>query len=116
MCGHVVSLVLRFCVRCGLKKNKCHFCTCRLPDWALNVLPQLTNLFDKFAVVNFSSYIRTNETIKAKTGFLLREIFDRFKNKTLSLLNPPNLSLFLYSAHDNVLINTLSGLEIFDVN
>lgn len=86
----------------------------RLPDWALNVLPQLIDLFDKFAVIGFSGYTRTNETMKAKVGFLLREIFDRFKNKTLSLLKPDR-ALWIYSAHDNTLINILSALRIFDV-
>lgn len=86
----------------------------RLPDWALNVIPQLTDLFDKFAVIWFGGYIRTNETLKARGGFLLREIFDRFKSKTLGILNPDR-SLWIYSAHDNTLVNTLSALNVFDV-
>lgn len=64
--------------------------------------------------MHFVGYIRTNETLKAKAGFLLREIFDRFKEKALSLLKP-DYTLWLYSAHDNTLINTLSALGIFDV-
>lgn len=78
------------------------------------MIPQLTELFDKFAAIWFSGYIRTNDTLKAKGGFLLREIFDRFKNKTLGILKPDH-SLWIYSAHDNTLINTLSALKIFDV-
>lgn len=86
-----------------------------MPDWVLNVIPQLPDLFDKLAVFWFSGFIRTNETLKAKGGFLLREIFDRFKNKTLGILKPDR-SLWIYSAHDNTLINTLSALKLFDVN
>lgn len=86
----------------------------RLPDWALNVLPQLIDLFDKFAVIGFEGFIRTNETLKPKVGFLLREMCDRFKNKTLDILKP-NHVLWIYSAHDNTLINIMSALKIFDV-
>lgn len=89
-------------------------CLFRLDDWALNVIPQLADLFDKVSVIWYTGYIRTNETLKAKGGFLLREIFERIKDKTLGILNPDR-SLWIYSAHDNTLINTLSVLNIFDV-
>lgn len=78
------------------------------------MIPQLTDLFDKLSVIWFTAFIRTNETLKAKGGFLVREIFQRFKNKTLGILNPDR-SLWIYSAHDNTLVNTLSALNIFDV-
>lgn len=89
-------------------------CLFRLDDWALNVIPQLTDLFDKLSVIWFTGYIRTNDTLKARGGFLVREILERFKNKTMGILKPDR-SLWIYSAHDNTLVNTLSILNIFDV-
>lgn len=51
---------------------------------------------------------------KAKTGFLIKEIFDRFKNKSLSLLKPDR-SLWIYSAHDVTIVNVLNALNVYEV-
>lgn len=85
-----------------------------LPEWALEVLRTSSKVFDDLAVAQFTGYIRSNETLKAKTGFLVEEIFDRFKNKTLSLLNP-DYSFWMYFAHDNAIINVLSALQVYKV-
>lgn len=51
---------------------------------------------------------------KAKAGFLIKEIFERFRNKTRSLLEPDR-SLWIYSAHDNTIINVLNALNVYEV-
>lgn len=56
----------------------------------------------------------TTEMKRLKSGFLLKEILDRFKNKTLSTLSPDR-SLFLYSAHDTTIAAMLNSLGVFDV-
>lgn len=62
----------------------------------------------------WNSHLTTTETKKAKVGFLIREMFDRFKQKSLSQLNPDR-SLWIYSGHDTTIINVLSVLNIYEV-
>lgn len=49
---------------------------------------------------------------KAKTGFLLKEIFDRFEQKSLCLLESDAL-LWNYFAHESTLIDILNALDVF---
>lgn len=49
-----------------------------------------------------------------KSGFLLKEILDRFKNKTQLSLSP-NRRLWMYFAHDNTIANMLNSLGVFKV-
>lgn len=56
----------------------------------------------------------TNEMKKLKSGFLLKEILDRFTSKVQSTLNP-NRSLWMYFAHDITLSNMLNTLGMFEV-
>lgn len=51
----------------------------------------------------------------AKYGFLMKEMFDRFRNKTMSRL-VPDRSLWLYSAHDLIIYGVLHFLGIPQVN
>lgn len=68
-----------------------------------------------FAARYFEAFSRTNEMKKAKTGFLVKEIFERFKNKSLSLLKPDR-TLWIYSGHDNTIINVLNAFNVYKVN
>lgn len=56
----------------------------------------------------------TTKMKRLKSGFLLKEILDRFNNKSLSTLSP-NSSLYIYSAHDITLAAMLNSLGVFDV-
>lgn len=51
---------------------------------------------------------------KLKSGYLLKEILDRFTNKTKGSLTP-NRSLWMYFAHDITLTNMLNSLGLFEV-
>lgn len=57
----------------------------------------------------------TTELKRLRSGFLLQEIFDRFKNKTLSQLSPVNRVMWLYSGHDSTITSVLNTLGLFKV-
>lgn len=65
---------------------------------------------------HFCFAIPTNTKLLArlKTGFLIREILQRFSMKIDSTLSPDR-SLWIYSAHDSTLANVLNTLGLFEV-
>lgn len=67
-------------------------------------------------MANRSFQIATNtpKLARLKTGFLIREILDRFKNKIESQLDPDR-TLWIYSAHDTTVANVLNSLSLFEV-
>lgn len=85
-----------------------------LPEWAQKVFVDGGN-FEYLAEywLKFSS--GTVQLKRLKSGFLLKEILDRFKSKTLSTLTP-DLLLYLYSGHDTTVANMLNSLGLFEVN
>lgn len=58
---------------------------------------------------------RTPLMARLKAGFFIREMFDRFKNKSNGNLNPDR-SMWIYSAHDGTIVNILTTLGLFEVN
>ncbi|XP_055307975.1 prostatic acid phosphatase-like [Sitodiplosis mosellana] len=62
------------------------------------------------AGVYYEAFSHTKEMKKLEAGFLLKEILDRFKNKSLSLLQR---SLHIYSAHNLTIANVLNTLNFF---
>lgn len=85
-----------------------------LPDWGHHALKSTNGALEYLAAHHFEAFSHTTEMKKAKTGFLVKEIFERFRNKTLSLLKP-DLSLWIYSAHDNTITNVLNALNVYQV-
>lgn len=69
---------------------------------------------DYLGAVNYQSVTHSTEMKKLRAGFLIKEILDRFKSKTLSSLNP-NRTLWIYAAHGSVISNVLNSLDLFDV-
>lgn len=69
---------------------------------------------DKFFVDGFKSLTETAEMKKLKAGFLLKEMLERFTQKTQSKLKP-NRSIWIYSGHDITISNLLNSLDLFDV-
>lgn len=57
----------------------------------------------------------TNELKKLYSGFLLKEIMDRFDEKVNSILSPDR-SMWLYSAHDVTIASMLNTIGVFEVN
>lgn len=66
---------------------------------------------------NFHFKIKTHSTTmkKLRSGFLLKEILDRFTNKTQSKLSPDR-KLWMYFSHDLTIANMLNSLGLFEVN
>lgn len=51
---------------------------------------------------------------KIRSGFLLKDILDRSSLKSNGTLSP-DLSVFVYSSHDNVLSNLMYSMNISNV-
>ncbi|XP_031632798.1 lysosomal acid phosphatase-like [Contarinia nasturtii] len=86
----------------------------RLPDWAENVMKSGGD-FEYLAICYFKIYSETTEMKKLKSGFLLKEIFDRFTSKIQSNLSPDR-SLVMYFAHDITITNMLSSLGLYKLH
>lgn len=65
--------------------------------------------------MNYQSVTHSIEMKKLRAGFLIKEMLDRFKNKTLSFL-APDRTVWLYAAHGSVVVNVLNSLDLFDVS
>uniref|UniRef100_A0A336M3V2 acid phosphatase n=1 Tax=Culicoides sonorensis TaxID=179676 RepID=A0A336M3V2_CULSO len=81
-----------------------------LPEWTKAVFP------DKLKPISgrsFATYTYTRPMARLKTGPLLKEILERFTNKTIKKLSP-NRSLWVYSAHDTTVANLLNTLKLFE--
>lgn len=62
----------------------------------------------------YSKNTGTTELKKLKSGFLVKDIFDRFKKKTLSKL--PKMLMQIYSGHDFTIAALLDSLGLFEVS
>lgn len=67
------------------------------------------------AARSFATKTYTPQLAKLKAGFLLKEILDRFRNKSIDNLSP-NRSMWMYSAHDTTVANVLNTLGLFEVS
>lgn len=63
---------------------------------------------------SFATNTYTPKLARLKAGFLIKEIFQRFSNKSASLTNPKQ-SMWIYSAHDTTVANVLNSLGLFEV-
>lgn len=70
--------------------------------------------FEYLALFHFKIFTPTIEMKKLKSGFLLKEILDRFIAKTQAI-RPPDYSLYMYFAHDNTIANMLNSLGLYSV-
>lgn len=85
----------------------------RLPSWAAKVmLPG--GEFERITVLSYELWTELLEMKKLRSGFLLKEIFDRFSNKTQSKLSPDR-SLWMYFAHDFTISSMLHSLGMSTV-
>lgn len=88
-----------------------------MPDWAEKVMNPNSDIgrdFEYLALQWYRIFTITNEMKKLKSGYLLKEILDRFTNKTQSTLSPDR-SLWMYFAHDITVSNMLNSLGVFEV-
>lgn len=84
----------------------------RLPEWTKKVFYPGCQL-EELSGLAFQLSTVTTEMARLKSGFLIREIFDRFYNKISGDLSP-NRSIWIYSAHDSTIANVLNALGLFE--
>lgn len=84
----------------------------RLPEWAKKIMIP-GGKFEYLANYWIKSISGTTEMKKLKSGFILKDIFDRFKNKTLAKL--PGQLMHIYSGHDITIASVLNGLGLLEV-
>lgn len=85
----------------------------RLPDWAEKVV-EPNGIIERIAESHFKFNTATPELARLKSGFLIKEMMDRFTKKIFGTLEPDR-SLWLYSAHDETIANVLNSLGLFEV-
>ncbi|XP_065723269.2 prostatic acid phosphatase isoform X1 [Drosophila suzukii] len=84
-----------------------------LPEWTKKVYggEELTYVAN-FAFV-ISTY--TRKLARLKAGPLLKDIFNRFEEKSSRRLDPDR-SMWVYSAHDTTIANVLNALKLFEIH
>lgn len=83
-----------------------------LPEWTKNVYPSTDMTW--VADFTFSIATYTRHLARLKMGPLIKEMFQRFADKSKGKLNPDR-SVWIYSAHDTTVANVLNTLKLFDV-
>lgn len=71
--------------------------------------------FNRLVMKAYAFYTHSDEMKKFFSGFLLKEMLDRFSNKLESTLNPDR-SLWFYFAHDLQIQYMLNSLGIDTVS
>lgn len=85
----------------------------RLPDWAEKAV-EPGGIIERIADSHFKVNTATPELARLKSGFLIKEMMERFTQKIFCALEPDR-SLWLYSAHDETIANVLNSLGLFEV-
>lgn len=83
-----------------------------LDDWAKEAL--LDSTLEYLAAFHLQSFTHSTELKKLEAGYVIKEMLDRFRNKTESRLEP-NRSLWIYAAHDLTIVNILNALNLYRV-
>lgn len=84
-----------------------------LPEWTQKVYPEGDMKW--ISARSFSTATDTPTLARLKTGFLLKEILERFSNKTAATLSPDR-RMWVYSAHDTTIANVLNTLGVFELH
>lgn len=105
----------------GKNKNLLSLHYFRLPKWAETVCNEYLDVLELFAAIKYKSFTHTTEGKKIKGGFIIKDIFDQLKNKTLSLKNETMGSskpekLTIYFTHGHAIVNVLNTLNVYEVN
>lgn len=83
-----------------------------LPDWTKTVFPEPLS---RLSALAFASQAYNKPLARLKSGPLVKDILERFRNKTTGTLKPDR-SLWIYSAHDTTVANFLNGLKLFELH
>lgn len=88
------------------------YCYFRLPEWAHKAI-QPNGPMANISILNYKLKTGTKELAKLFSGFLIKDIFERFAKKLNSTLQPDR-SLWIYSAHESTIIGVLNSFGLFD--
>lgn len=83
-----------------------------LPEWTKQVYPEPLR---SISARSFSTKTNTPMLARLKTGPLIQEMLQRFRNKAANTLKP-NRTVWVYSAHDTTVANVLNTLRLFDLH
>ncbi|XP_053683836.1 prostatic acid phosphatase-like [Sabethes cyaneus] len=83
-----------------------------LPNWTKQVYPEPIR---SISARSFATKTSTPQLARLKAGPIVKEIFQRFKDKVNKRLKP-NRSLWIYSAHDTTVSNLLNTLQLFELH
>ncbi|XP_031627157.1 lysosomal acid phosphatase-like [Contarinia nasturtii] len=83
-----------------------------LPDWARKAI-ESNGALESIAFFKYQMKTSTKELARLWSGFLIKEMFERFAQKINSTLEP-NRSLWIYSAHDSTIISLLNSLGVVE--
>lgn len=91
-----------------------------LPEWTKKIFPggDLYASMEEATLKTFKLDTSTPFFAKIKSGFLLKDILDRFMNKSRAILDPDR-SFWVYSGHDTTIsriLNTLGILKVLNKN
>lgn len=86
-----------------------------MPAWAEHLLKEPSHL-QNISIFLAESLTNTIELQKLTSGFLLKEILDRFNNKTSHPELDPGRVLWMYITNNAAIINMLNSLGLFTVN
>ncbi|XP_023293172.2 prostatic acid phosphatase isoform X1 [Lucilia cuprina] len=84
-----------------------------LPEWTKKVYPSTDMTYIADFTFSLSTY--TRQMARLKAGPLIKEMLERFVDKSKGKLNP-NRSLWIYSAHDTTVANVLNTLKLYDLH
>lgn len=82
----------------------------RIPDWAKNDLEKMKYIRE----INYQIKSKP-QLVRLKSGFLIKDIFDRFSQKIDGSLKPTNRTLWVYSAHSTTIKLLFDGLGLSSV-
>lgn len=86
------------------------FSTGSVPDWAQKLLTP-GGALEKFSEYWLQLNTGTTEMKRLKSGFLLRDILDRFKSKAESKI--PNERMAIFSGHDMTIASLLNTMGLY---
>lgn len=86
-----------------------------LPDWTKQIFPggDFYGSIEEIALTAFKLDTNRPFLAKIKGGFLLKEVFDRFTNKSKSILDPDR-KFWVYSGHDTTICRVLNTLGLLE--
>lgn len=84
-----------------------------LPEWTHKIYPSEDLTY--VAKFTFAIATYTRQLARLKTGPLIKEMLQRFSEKSKGKLNPDR-SVWIYSAHDTTVANVLNTLNLYDVS